>query len=118
MSFDINKVIADAEQGIGRYLDSEIEKGDIDQQLHDDAGRNTLSNLRQWLEDHNIDRLSPNLKGGITDAIDASRWEDLVNAFRKHMSFGTGGIRGLMASDKASIEVLARDRQVRDGQAV
>jgi phosphomannomutase len=109
MAFDINKVISDAEQGIGRYLDSEMEKGHIDQQLYDDASGNTLCNLREWLEDGNIDRISPNLKAGIVDAVEKGRWEDIVNAFRKHMSFGTGGIRGLMACDKASIETLARD---------
>ena len=106
IGFDIKTLISDAEKGIHEYLDAALESEGIDKQLHDGAKCNTLSNLTKWLEDPKIDVLSPNLKLGVIDAIQNKKWADLVNAFWKSMSFGTSGIRGLMANDRASIIAL------------
>ncbi len=109
MAIDVEKLIDAATQGIKKYLDAELAKGDIDEIQYKQASEATLANLREWLEDPKIDEISPNTKLGIADAIEGGRWEDIVNAFRKNLNFGTGGIRGLMAPDKASIEALVRD---------
>lgn len=106
MPFSIEKLLEKADMGIRTYLESELQKGNIDQIQFEDALKSTIANLREWLEDPVIDRISPNTKPGIADAIERGQWEDIVNAFRKHLSFGTGGIRGLMAFDKRSIEKL------------
>ena len=45
----------------------------------------------------------------MADAVEAGRWEDLVNAYRKELSFGTGGIRGMMAFDRDSIVRMQED---------
>jgi phosphomannomutase len=109
MAVDTEKLLAAATAGVNAYLNAELEKGDIDAQQCEEAKRNTLRNLRAWFEDPTIDEISPNTKPGMADAIEAGRWEDVVNAFRKDLNFGTGGIRGLMGSDKASIERLNSD---------
>ena len=36
--------------------------------------------------------------------INEEKWEQIVNAYRQYLSFGTGGIRGMMAFDKSSVE--------------
>jgi phosphomannomutase len=109
MGLDVDSLMSKAEAGVSGYLDTELSKGEIDEQQSKDALAGTLRNLREWLEDPRIDSLSPNAKQGIAGAVEAGRWEDIVNAFRKNLNFGTGGIRGLMAGTKAEIEALARD---------
>ena len=90
-------------RGIDGYLDSALQEEKIDRQSYDMAKKNTMSFLQQWLTDDNFLRVSPNLRQGILAAVDAGKWEEIVNTFRKKMSFGTGGIRGFMAGDRDSI---------------
>lgn len=92
-----------ANEGISTYLERTLETDRIDQQLYDEAKKYTFPNLRRWLEDRHIDTISPHLKEGICNAISNKEWENIVNAFRQSVRFGTGGIRGLMAFDKESI---------------
>ena len=106
LNMNITAALAAAKTGIDEYLERVLKEGKIDQQLYDSAKKNTIQNLSRWLNDPNIDRLSPNLKKGIIEAITKQRWQDITNAFRKDMSFGTGGIRGLMASKKEDVEEL------------
>lgn len=103
---DFDATIDRAEKGVNQYLDNALKDEKIDRQQYRDAKENILKNLVSWLNDKNVDALSPNCKPAIVEAIQNQRWEDVVNAFRKKMSFGTAGIRGLMASDKASIVAL------------
>ncbi len=91
------------EKGVNGYLDAALQEGKIDPQSYDMAKKNTMSFLRQWLTDDNFLRVSPNVRKGIMKAVDAGKWESIVNTFRKKMSFGTGGIRGFMADDKEGI---------------
>lgn len=98
-----------AKTNVNVYLEEALKAGKIDQQSFEGAKKNTIANLEDWLSDDHIDRISPNLKAGIIEAIQKGQWEDIVNAFRKKLSFGTGGIRGLMAQDKESIIKLKDD---------
>jgi hypothetical protein len=91
------------EQGVNGYLDAALKEEKIDRQSYDMAKKNTMAFLRQWLTDENFLRISPNVRKGIMAAVDAGKWEEIVNTFRKKMSFGTGGIRGFMAGDRESI---------------
>ena len=100
------KLLFEAQRGINEYLENALANDRIDSQLYKDAKAYTLSYLDQWLKNQRIDEVSPALKQGITDAIREKRWEELVNAFRKKMNFGTGGIRGLMANHRDSIIAL------------
>ena len=109
MTIDVKETIEKAENGINSFLDINFKEGKIDQQSYDMAKKNTIANIEKWLKDPNIDRISPNLKAGIVEAIEQEKWEDLVNAFRKYMSFGTAGIRGLMANDRESIIKLKEE---------
>ena len=108
-SYDISSILEKAEKGIHRYLDLALAANKIDEQSYAMAKKNTLANLSRWLNDSNIDRISPQAKAGIIATIEAGQWEAIVNAFRKKMSFGTGGIRGFMAQDKASIIKLKNE---------
>ncbi|MDP8240798.1 MAG: hypothetical protein P9X24_17055 [Candidatus Hatepunaea meridiana] len=109
MRLDLNTAVKNAEQGINNYLDSAFKEDMIDRQSYLIAKQDTLKKLKEWLFDTKIDEISPNLKGAILDAIHKQRWEDIVNAFRKEMNFGTGGIRGLMATYKEAIIKLKED---------
>ena len=88
---------------ISDYLEEALKNGRIDRQLYEEAQKHTFANLKKWLEDEQIDIVSPRLKEGVCRAIDDGQWENLVNAFRRSVRFGTGGIRGTMAFDKESI---------------
>lgn len=94
------------ENGVNGYLDAALEEGKIDSQSYEMAKKNTLFFLHRWLTDDNFLRLSPNVRNGIMAAVEANKWEDIVNTFRKKMSFGTGGIRGFMANDRESIVLM------------
>jgi len=98
-----------AKDGINEYLENAVSLNKIDNQLFNIAKRNTYSNLEKWLTDSNIDLLSPNLKKGVINSIEAREWEQIVNAYRQYLSFGTGGIRGMMAYDYNSIKIMKED---------
>ena len=102
-ALDVNTLLAAARDGVGRYLQNAQDQGLIDAQQFRDASAKTLPNLEEWMRDQHVDKLSPNCKRGIAQTIQASQWEMLVNAFRQRLSFGTGGIRGMMAFDRESI---------------
>ena len=106
---DASSVLPQAEAGIATYLQRALDSGRIDQQAYDSALQNTSVNLRKWLEDPRIDAISSGLKQGIGQAIAQERWEDLVNAFRQQLRFGTGGIRGMMGFDRASVVKLQEE---------
>jgi len=106
-----DKLLEAARAGIDRYLDTALELDDIDKQAYDQAIRNTFPFLQQWLTDERIPTFSPNLQAGLAAAIEAAeenekRWVEIVNAFRQPVQFGTGGIRGMMAFDRSSVEQL------------
>ena len=103
---NLDTILKTAERGIAEYLQTSKESGRIDQQLYSDALDNTFPNLKAWLTDPHIDSFSLSLKKGIVDTIKRGKWEDVVNAFRQSVRFGTGGIRGMMAFDKPSIIML------------
>lgn len=92
-----------ARTGIEEYLEEAHGSGRLDEQLFNDARRQTFPNLLAWLTDEAIDRVSPRLKEGVCRAIEQAKWEDIVNAYRQSVRFGTGGIRGMMAFDRESI---------------
>jgi phosphoglucomutase len=98
-----------AEQGIKEYLDCALERGLIDSQLYKDAFQNVFPNLRHWLTDPSINELSPRLRESLLKTISTGKWMDIVNAFRQHVRFGTGGIRGMMSFDRSSIAKLEEE---------
>ena len=99
----LDSILEVAEVGISNYLNDALKKDRIDQQLYEEAWKHTFSNLKRWMEDGQIDFISPHLKEGVGNAIRNKQWENVVNAFRQSVRFGTGGIRGMMAFDKESI---------------
>jgi len=101
----LNSTLELAEAGIANYLKQALKNNRIDQQLYEEAKKHTFPNLKKWMEMEveQIDIISPYLKEGIHNAISNGQWENIVNAFRQSIRFGTGGIRGMMAFDKDSI---------------
>ncbi len=102
-STDVDSMLESANGGISTWLETARAAGRIDRQLYGRAKENTFANLSRWLRDPHVDRISPHLKEGVFNAIRAGQWEDVVNAFRQSVRFGTGGIRGMMAFDRDSI---------------
>lgn len=109
MAIDIDTAIKKAESGILHYLNEARDKGKIDDQLYEIANKNTFPNLKEWLMDKKIDELSPQLKGALIKNIEDENWTGIVNAYRQNIRFGTGGIRGMMAFDRKSIELLHKE---------
>ena len=91
-------ILAQAETGIKQYLTRERDAGRIAGNYYDDAVAKTLPNLKKWLLAAELDRISPGLRDGLRDAIAQGRWEALVNAYARDVSFGTGGIREKMGA--------------------
>ena len=100
---DVKDVLGLAQEGIARYL-QDARPPARSTKSYRQASQNTLPNLKAWFEDDDLLRVSPSLRQGLCDVIREGRWEDLVNAFRQRARFGTGGIRGMMAFDRQSIE--------------
>ena len=98
-----------AEAGVAQFLEGARSAGRIDAEQFASASRAVMAHVRAWAADPLIHALSPHYRAGLARAIEARDWEGLVNAYRKRMSFGTGGIRGLMAFDRASIVRLKEE---------
>src|SRR5204862_6452537 len=118
----VEQSLAKAQAGIGGFLKQAFDEGRIDEQQFKSALDNSLPNLKKWLDDPELDRIareSPGgigkrtgkasgtqvgpgragatpsespIKAGIRQAVEQERWSELVNAFRKKVSFGTAGI--------------------------
>ena len=108
-SFDIDRLLESAKTGITRFLEEGLQEGRIDEGSYAQARGNTFPLLDEWLRDEHYPRISPNLGEGIARAIQSAHWEAIVNAFRQKARFGTGGIRGMMAFDRPSIDLLASE---------
>ena len=102
-------LLAQAEQGIGEYLKSQHAEGLITGTYYEDAVAKTVPNLRKWLGASELDRISPNLRDALRDAIRESRWVELTNAYSRDVAFGTGGIREKMGPNRDVILKLKTD---------
>ena len=102
-------VIREAEAGVFAYLAEQFRRGRIDEGLYRQARRNVVANLRLWLTDPHINRLSPRLKDGLKTAIEAARWPDLVEAYADEIKFGTAGIRGKAAMTDEELQILSNE---------
>ena len=101
-------VLEQASHGLSVHFDELERSGRLAPDDLREARRSVLPNLRAWLLDPAIDRLSPRLKPALVAAVSAGRWDGLANAFIRDVRFGTGGIRALMAFDKEAIVELDR----------
>jgi phosphomannomutase len=107
--FQTDLLLQMAFAGIKGRLEDMQKRGELSKNYFELASAEVPRNLEEWLSDEAIDALSPNLRLGIKDAIEAERWDDLINTFVRKVKFGTGGIRSMMAFDRYSI--LAMDRE-------
>jgi len=102
----VTEVLRDAETGISAYLATALKEGRIDHLGYELATANVMPALREWLSNPDIARISPQLQSALSDALQSGQWEAVVNAYRQSARFGTGGIRGMMAFDRPSIEKM------------
>jgi len=109
---NIDSTLELANREISKYLEDALKAGRIDRQLYEEAKKHTFPNLERWLKDPYIGKKLPHLKEGICNTIKkkkkSKKWENVANAFRQSVRFGTGGIRGLMAFDRKSIILLKK----------
>ncbi len=109
MAIADDAVLRKAEAGIFDFLEGQLRRGLIDEGLYEQARRNVVPNLRCWLTDPHISRLSPRLGDGLRTAVEAARWAELVEAFVDEIKFGTAGIRGKAAMSDDELLSLSRD---------
>ena len=102
----IGSLLEAGKAGIGQYLAGRLECGEIDRSQYAAASAAVCPTLERWMSDNDITRLDANYREGVRRAVEAGRWRDLVEAYRKEVSFGTGGIRAMMAFDRESIVCL------------
>ena len=98
-----------AATGINAFLESERDAGRIAGSYFDDAVAKTMPNLQKWLLAEELDRISPGLRNGLREAIDAGQWVALTNAFSRDVAFGTGGIREKMGANRDVIQRLKEE---------
>ena len=98
-----------ADVGIRAYLLQEREQGRIAGGYFDDAVAKTFPTLRKWLAADELDRISPNLRDGLREAIRNEQWIELTNAFSRDVAFGTGGIREKMGATRDVILKLKNE---------
>jgi phosphoglucomutase len=99
-------LLDEAESHVREFLSALRTSGSISAEDFAEADRSVIPNLRAWLSDPAVDRLSPHLREGVRGAIEAGKWDQIVSAYLRQVAFGTGGIRALMAFDKESITRL------------
>lgn len=102
-------LLRQAEAGIRGYLTGERDAGRITGSYYEDAVSKTIPNLNKWLGAAELDRISPNLRDALREAIRQGRWEALTNAYSRDVSFGTGGIREKMGSRRDEVLKLKHD---------
>ena len=66
---DDRTLLQQAENGIRAWLTAERDTGRITGTYVDEALSRTLPNLRKWLLAEELDRISPNLRDALRDAI-------------------------------------------------
>lgn len=103
------QLLQQAEQGIRDYLDRERAAGRISGTYFDAAVANTPKHLRKWLLADQLDRISPNLRDALREAIRGEQWEALTNAYSREVAFGTGGIREKMGATASIIRRLKEE---------
>ncbi|MEK7629918.1 MAG: hypothetical protein AAB432_00845 [Patescibacteria group bacterium] len=95
-SADFEVLLKKATEAVNQYLKWSADQGQISIELFKKTKEFFAPRLAAWLKDPEIDRLSPNAKAGIFEAVRIERWQDLIEAFVGDITFGTSGIRGLM----------------------
>lgn len=98
-----DQLLARAEAGIREYLSAQRDQGRIAGSYYEEAVARTVPNLRKWLLARELDRISPGLRDGLRGAIHEGKWEALVNAYSRDVSFGTGGIREKMGANRDDV---------------
>ncbi len=98
-----------ADKGISSYLADQRRQGRIAGNYYDDAVAKTMPDLRKWLEAEELDRISPNLREALREAIRSEQWEALANAYSRDVAFGTGGIREKMGATRDVILKLKEE---------
>lgn len=102
-------LLQQAEAGIRGYLTAQRDAGRITGSYYEDAVSKTFPNLQKWLGAAELDRISPNLRDALRDAIRKQRWEELTNAYSRDVSFGTGGIREKIGARRDEVLKLKQD---------
>jgi phosphoglucomutase len=87
-------VLKSAEIKFKDILQQQFENGDITKDVYEAAVKNTYKNFYEWTTDEDINRLDPSIRQANLAAVRQERWDDIIEAYRKDVSFGTAGIRG------------------------
>ena len=70
---DDRQILALAEKGIAEYLLAERDRGRITGTYYSEAAARTFSNFSKWFTAAELDRISPNLRDALRDAVAGGR---------------------------------------------
>ncbi len=109
---NVQELLKISETKISEHLTTQFDKKSISKELYDEAMKATYKNLETWVTDPDIQRVSPSTRlailDAVKDAIDTGNWADIVDVFRKDVSFGTAGIREKAALTEEALKKLAQ----------
>jgi len=98
----------DFTETINSYLEQKYKNGEISKELYLAAKKNVVLNINKWITDKNIKQILPNLEQGLLTALQEKRIEHIIYAFLDDISFGTGGIRGIVAFTERELLKFAK----------
>jgi len=104
------RMLNEVERSITDFLSEQRSSGMLTEEIFERTQAAAYQNFRAWLADANIARLTLNVKKGILAGVRRAQatgnWDNVIEAFRQEITFGTAGIRGLAAFSEAELKQL------------
>ncbi|MCM8769329.1 MAG: hypothetical protein NC911_06615, partial [Candidatus Omnitrophica bacterium] len=94
-----------------QYLKQQKQLGVVSESFFTLARRNVEANLHAWLESRVVADLVPGFVPGLRQAFQEGRIDQIIYAFLAEITFGTGGIRGIVAFTERELKEFARKRE-------
>ncbi len=86
-----------AEDRINTLLDEQYKSGSVTKEIYEKSRKSAFKNFKEWTESEELYRLAPGIRMANLQAVRDGRFNDIVEAYRQEIAFGTAGIRGKAA---------------------
>ena len=106
LRFEDQQLLDGAKMIIEGMLTEAYQRGDIPDTVYKNALANTYKNLVEWTQDPDIYRIDPGIRATNLAAIREGRWDDIIEAYRQDVQFGTAGIRGKAVLTEKELQIF------------